>query len=242
MLEFKDFYCERDGEALFSPLNFSLDSGDVVQILPNRHEGGRDAFMAAGETRYFPPAGVRYTFNVAAPGGLAKVVAIASRQPLDTRTLASFGSEGDLNATAQLGEDGFVQAMAIVVRPLPQESWVTDAAQFHVGARPEPVAPRPAPTVAPLNAYLGLMPYPSSTVTRQKNDGRDSESTFTTDARLGTVYTHLHEQLDAAGWRRTDLERDDEEIEAEYRRGRESFEFELKAEGRGRFVLEIDFD
>jgi len=222
---------------------FSVSSrGDVVQILPNRHEGGRDAFMAAGETRYFPPAGARYTFNVAAPGGLAKVVAIASRQPLDTRTLASFGSEGDLHATAQLGEGGFVQAMAIVVRPLPQESWVTDAAQFHVGARPEPTAPRPAPTVAPLNAYLGLMPYPSSTVTRQKNDGRDSESTFTTNARLRDVYEHLHQQLVRNGWRRTDLDRDDDEIEAEYRRDRFKFELELEAKSRNRFVIEIDFD
>ena len=135
-----------------------------------------------------------------------------------------------------------MQAMAIVVRPLPQESWVTDAAQFHVGARPEPVAPRPAPTVEPLNAYLGLMPYPSSTVTRQKNDGRDSESTFTTNARLRDVYEHLHQQLVRDGWRRTDLDRDDDEIEAEYRRDRLKFELELEAKSRNRFVLEIDFD
>lgn len=46
MLEFKDFYCERDGEALFSPLNFSLNTGDVVQILgPNG--AGKTTFLRA---------------------------------------------------------------------------------------------------------------------------------------------------------------------------------------------------
>lgn len=46
MLEFKDFYCERDGEALFSPLNFSLSTGDVVQILgPNG--AGKTTFLRA---------------------------------------------------------------------------------------------------------------------------------------------------------------------------------------------------
>src|SRR5690606_29237439 len=101
---------------------FSVSStGEVVQILPNRFAEGRDAFLAAGETRYFPPAGARYTFAVDAPGGLAKVIAVASRQPLDTRTLASFGSERDFLATSRPGEEGFARALSIVVRPLPQE-------------------------------------------------------------------------------------------------------------------------
>ena len=222
---------------------FSVSAGgDVVQILPNRHAGGGDAFMAAGETRHFPPAGARYTFNVAAPHGLAKVVAISSKQPLDTRTLASFRNEGDLHATAQLGQEGFIEAMAIVVRPLPQDSWVSAAAEFYVGSRPQPVAPRPAPTMEPLNAYLGLMPYPNSTVTRQKSDRKDSESSFTSSARLRDIYDHFHRQLVQNGWRRTDLDRDDDEIEAEYRRGREKFELELEAKNRNRFELEIDFD
>lgn len=217
-------------------------SGEIVQILPNRMSPGQGEFLAAGETRYFPPTGANYTFDVGGPSGLAKVIAISSRQPLDTRTLASFRSESDFLATSQLGEEGFARALAIVVLPLPQESWVTATAQFHVGPRPPQEPPRARPTVEPLNSYLDLMPYPRSTVTRQKQGGKDSESTFTTGARLRDVYEHFHRQLVRDGWRRTDLDRDDDEIEAEYRRGRVKFELELERKGRDRYVLDIDFD
>jgi hypothetical protein len=93
-----------------------------------------------------------------------------------------------------------------------------------------------------LNAYLGLLPYPGSDVTRVRDGGRDSSATFTASARLRDVYEYFHEQLVRDGWRRTDLDVDDDEIEAEYRRGRDSFELELELEGRNRFELEIDFD
>ena len=222
---------------------FSVSArGEVVQILPNRFAEGRDAFLAAGETRYFPPAGARYEFAVDAPGGLAKVIAVASQEPLDTRTLASFNSERDFLATSRQGEESFARALAIVVRPLPQEAWVTATAQYHVGERPAPVRPPSRPKVEPLNAYLNLMPYPGSNVTRQKGGRRDSQSTFTSDARLRDIYEHFHQQLTRAGWRRTDLDRDDDEIEAEYRRDRLEFDLELEAKGRNRFTLEIDFD
>ena len=46
----------------------------------------------------------------------------------------------------------------------------------------------------------------------------------------------------ATGWRRTDIDRDDDEIEAEYRRDRQEFELELERKGGNRFVLDIDFD
>ena len=232
----------RTGESGYVYLFSVSATGEVVQILPNRLDGGRDAYLAAGETRYFPPAGARYTFSVDPPGGLAKVIAVASREPLETRTLASFDSERDLLATSQLGEEGFARALSIVVRPLPQESWVTDTAQYYVATRAAPEPPRRRPAAEPLNAYLDLMPYPGSTVTRQQGGRRDSESSFTSNARLRDIYEHFHDQLVRSGWRRTDLDRDDDEIEAEYRRGRMEFELELEARGRNRFTLEIDFD
>lgn len=57
--------------------------------------------------------------------------------------------------------------------------------------------PRPAE-----EGFLVLMPCPGSTATRQKNDGRDSESAFTTDTRLRDVYEHFHQRLVRDGWRR----------------------------------------
>ena len=288
-------------------------SGEIVQILPNRYDdGGRDPFVRAGVTRTFPPQGSRYAFVVEVPTGLAKVIAVASREPLDTNTLASFTSERSFTATSHLGEVGFARALSIIVEPLPQDSWVTATALYYVGRRPaqgafgtiavtsrpvsaevfvdgafagftplrygagpgsyevevrapghsstretvvvEPdrvsdvdVALRPdarpiAPSAEPINPFLGLLPYPGSEMTRQTVDGRDSETTFTTSARLRDVYEHFHAQLIADGWRRTDLEVEDDEIEAEYRRDGLSFELELERDGRDRFDLEIDFD
>jgi heme exporter protein A len=46
ILEFKNFTCERDGQALFRPLNFSLSSGELVQISgPNG--AGKTTFLRA---------------------------------------------------------------------------------------------------------------------------------------------------------------------------------------------------
>jgi hypothetical protein len=228
---------------------FSLGaSGDVVQVLPNRYDGGgRDNFVRAGATRTFPPAGARYGFVVDGPNGLARVVAVASRSPLDTRTLASFGSDRDFVASSSLGDDGFARALSIVVQPLPLETWVTATARYRVGllraSEPRVGSPPPAaPRVEPINAYLGLLPYPGSVVMERAGGGRDSETAFATTARLGDVYAHFHEQLVRDGWRRIDLDVDDDEIEAEYRRSGVTFELELEYEGRDRYELEIDFD
>lgn len=180
-------------------------------------------------------------FNIAPPRGLSKVVAVASKSQLDTSQLARFQLEADF-ATSNIGEQGFIQSFAIVVRPVPQQGWVSDTALYHVGAQSAPVLPQPQPVVNLLNDYLGLSAYPGSTVTRVKRDGRDSESTFTTTARLRDVYEHLHQQLVRDGWRRTEIDRDDDEIEAEYRRDRQEFELELERKGGNRFVLDIDFD
>jgi hypothetical protein len=110
--------------------------GEVVQILPNRFDdAGGDAFVRAGTTRTFPPSGARYTFNVAPPGGLAKVIGVASRRPLDVTTLATFRSERDL-ATSDIGEEGFARALRIIVNPLPQTEWVSSTALYYVGTRP----------------------------------------------------------------------------------------------------------
>jgi hypothetical protein len=293
---------------------FSVGAGgEIVQILPNRYDAaGRDTFVRAGATRTFPPPDARYRFAVEPPAGVAKVIAVASRQPLDTRTLAAFRSERDLLASSRLGEEGFARALSIVVQPLPQDSWVTATALYYVGAPPAQgaygtidVTSQPAraevyldgefvgftplrygarpgrygvevrlagydvarevvrvqpdrasdvrvelqairvasePAGQPLHAYLGLYPCPGWEVTRTSGGRRDSTATFTSPERLRDVYACLHEQLTRAGWRRTDLEVDSDEIEAEYRRDREEFELELESKGRGRYELEIDFD
>jgi hypothetical protein len=113
-------------------------NGDVTQIFPNRYDSNN--YLGAGETRTLPPSGARYVFNIAPPRGLSKVIAVASKWELDTRQLASFQRENDIFAQSTIGEQGFIQNFAIIVRPVPQQSWVTDTALYYVGNRPEQAA------------------------------------------------------------------------------------------------------
>src|SRR5690606_37318468 len=106
-------------------------SGEVTQIFPNRFDSQNR--VSAGQTITLPPSGARYVFNIAPPRGLSKVIAVASRTQLDTSQLASFRNETDLFAMSNIGEQGFAQSFAIIVNPIPQESWVTDTALYSVG-------------------------------------------------------------------------------------------------------------
>lgn len=126
--------------------------GGVNQILPNNLDvDGQDNFVRAGETKYFPPQGAAYAFTVNAPEGLDKVIAVASEQPLDTSTLATFESDPNF-ASSQLGEEGFADALSVIVTPLPQEDWVSDTALFYVGS---------AEAATPLYGTLSVTSTPS---------------------------------------------------------------------------------
>lgn len=103
--------------------------GSVTQILPNRFDD--ENYLRGGETRTYPPRDAGYVFNVEAPTGLSRVVAVASLRPLDTRQLARFES-GAAFATSDLGQAGFQSAFRIVVEPIPNSSWVTSTAYYDV--------------------------------------------------------------------------------------------------------------
>lgn len=112
-------------------------SGEIVQILPNRFdEAGQNNFVQGGQTKYFPADNADYTFSVEGPRGLDKVIAVASKDPLDTRQLVSFSNNPNF-ASSNSGEESFAQGLSIVVRPKPQDSWVTDTALFYVGSAPQ---------------------------------------------------------------------------------------------------------
>ncbi len=112
-------------------------SGDIQQILPNRYDqSGQNNHLSSGETRTFPPSGANYTFSVEPPRGLSKVIAVASRNRLDTHSLAQFQGN-DPFATGKGGQEGFVQNFSIVVKPVPQQDWVTDTALYYVGNQPQ---------------------------------------------------------------------------------------------------------
>lgn len=132
---------------------FNVRSDSTVnQILPNNYDAdGQNNFVRAGETKYFPPQGAAYAFQLDAPEGLDKVIAVASRTQLDTSTLASFAADPNF-ASSQLGEQGFAEALSIIVEPLPQADWVSDTALIYVGSTAPP---------APLYGTISVTSEPS---------------------------------------------------------------------------------
>ena len=127
----------RSSEAAYVYLFNVRSNGEIVQILPNRFdEAGQDNYLQAGQTKKFPAEDAPYTFNVDGPRGLDKVIAVASKEPLDTSQLASFTNDPNF-ASSNQGEQSFAQGLSIVIRPKPQDSWVTDTALFYVGNEPQ---------------------------------------------------------------------------------------------------------
>jgi hypothetical protein len=215
-------------------------TGEVIQILPNRYDqDGQNNYLQAGETKYFPPRGARYAFNVDGPNGLDKVIAVASRSQLDTRQLADFTGTGNF-ATSDIGQDGFAQTFSIVVTPIPQEDWVTDTALFYVGSQTvTPTTPAPQPTPQPGTVLFNnpyLLAYPGSSITYI--DGQEAE--FEVGASLTDVYTNFHNQMTQAGWQRVALEIKNNRAQASYQLNGQYVELELKGLGAsGRYRLEI---
>ena len=127
----------RVSEAAYVYLFNVKSNGEIQQILPNRYDqAGQNNYLSAGETKYFPPQDASYTFGIDGPRGLDKVIALASKEQLDARQLADFSADPNF-ATSSQGEESFAQTLSIVVRPKPQESWVTDTALFYVGSAPQ---------------------------------------------------------------------------------------------------------
>ncbi|WP_034346334.1 DUF4384 domain-containing protein [Deinococcus misasensis] len=112
---------------------FNVDaSGHVDMILPNKYAGGGN-FVKANTTKVFPDAKDQFTFEIAAPYGLNKVLALASKTQLDLNTLARFESQqsgfADVNAS---GQKQLAQKLSIIVKPIPQDNWITDTAFYDV--------------------------------------------------------------------------------------------------------------
>ncbi len=133
---------------------FNVDpNGQVDMILPNRYASGAN-FVKANTVKAFPANGDPFTFDIAAPYGLNKVLALASLTPLNTSSIANFtNSQSNFAVSNVQGQQQLAQALSIVVNPVPQQSWITDVAFYNVaygastGAAPVYTQPQPAPVV-----------------------------------------------------------------------------------------------
>jgi hypothetical protein len=109
-------------------------NGEISPILPNPYD--RDNFLRAGETRRYPPVGARYEFTIDGPEGQHRVLAVASRRPLNIGNII----DSSLRPLVR-GADALGRAIAIVVAPVPDQDWTTDVAFFTVGrAQPIPIS------------------------------------------------------------------------------------------------------
>lgn len=121
--------------------------GIVRQFFPNRVDGIDDALVQASRGLRVPPEGARYRLSVEPPYGVGRVIALASRVPLDTRTLASLVDARPAAASpgTPCGDDcvaadakpfaDFERALAIIVQPLASWDWGTDVVRYRVQPR-----------------------------------------------------------------------------------------------------------
>lgn len=120
---------------------FNVDpDGGVDLILPNTFSDGAN-YLRAGEVRAFPGAQDAFSFNITAPYGVNKVLALASEVPLNLDDMVDFQSQSaqatgfaDIQLT---GQTQLAQALSIVVHPLSQTSWVSNVALYNVSDDPE---------------------------------------------------------------------------------------------------------
>ncbi|MCV5951388.1 DUF4384 domain-containing protein, partial [Escherichia coli] len=76
----------------------------------------------------FPPVGARYEFTIDGPEGQHRVLALASKRPLNVGSII----DSSLRPLVR-GADALGRAIAIVVDPIPDQEWVTDVTFFTVG-------------------------------------------------------------------------------------------------------------
>ncbi len=111
---------------------FNVDpSGHIDQILPNRLGGSN--FLKAGAVKVFPGPNDNFTFDISAPYGVNKVLALASVTALNLSQLSGFASGNPLAQVNVQGQQRLAQALSIVVKPIEQDNWVTFTVQYTVG-------------------------------------------------------------------------------------------------------------
>jgi len=205
---------------------FNVDpQGQVDMILPNRFQGGAN-FLKANTVKAFPSAGDPFTFDIAAPYGVNKVLALASRTPLNLDQIASFRSQNSFASVSVSGQQGLAQALSIVVSPVPQTSWVTDTA-FYAVAAPTAAAPlraAPAPAPAPVASQPAPAPRTAQalSVTVQPKSpwgaAREWSALVENQADLRAVHDRYAAYLRAEGYTLTELKSKPSEVKSEYRR------------------------
>ncbi|MFB9992806.1 DUF4384 domain-containing protein [Deinococcus oregonensis] len=218
---------------------FNVDpQGQVDLILPNGYAGGAN-FLKANAVKVFPSNGDAFTFTIAAPYGLNKVLAVASKTALNIDQIAKVragqNSFAPVSPTAQ-GPERLAQALSIVVNPVPQNSWDSATAFYNVAqgsvapVRPVPVQPvQPAP-VRPVPVQPApVQPGYSVGVAR---------SSFTSNRSLTDVNNEYVNRLRGEGFTLVSSRLTGNHIRSEFKSSRGTASLEVKQRGN-RFDVTI---
>ena len=219
--------------------------GSIDQILPNRYASGAN-FVKANTTKVFPGSGDGFTFDIAGPYGVNKVLAMASTTPLNLDKISQFKSGQPFADVTVKGQNNLAQALSIVVNPVPQDSWVTDTAYYNVarssGFTPPPAAlnPQPSRPNPIVNIIINIQPY-GSVAAQSVNVDRGYTAQFEAGSSLNDVYTHYERQLLRQGYTLQDRSQRGNHIDGSYARGGVGARLSVKQLGR-RFEVQLERD
>ncbi|MFC3860834.1 DUF4384 domain-containing protein [Deinococcus antarcticus] len=204
---------------------FNVDpQGQVDMILPNGYTGGSN-FVKANTTKVFPQPGAGFTFDIAAPYGLNKVLAVASTTQLNMNDIATFRTQNSFANVNVQGQQQLAQALSIVVNPVPQNTWTSDTAYYNVVARstyvqPAPVRPAPVRPAPVRPAPVRPAPVrPAPVYSDQWITVPSWNATFTSQYSLQNVHEQYANQLRAQGYRLVTIREYSNTLRSEWTRG-----------------------
>ncbi|GGJ38446.1 DUF4384 domain-containing protein [Deinococcus roseus] len=218
---------------------FNVDpDGRVDMILPNKYAGGGN-FIKANVTKTFPDRNDPFEYEITAPYGTNKVLALASKTQLNVNDIARFQS-GQSNGFAQSnvqGQEQLAQKLSIIVKPIPQDNWITATTLYKVVGGV--VAPPPAPSYGDVH----LSNYPGARVSVQSKKNDRLVLDFTTADETDSVWDFYQHDLENQGYRLVSLNQKKNDVDARFTRkgGQEddTITVKLKFKNKGRYSLEL---
>jgi uncharacterized protein with LGFP repeats len=115
---------------------FGVNSqGEISLFVPNGYDGPRGNFVRAGTRTVFPGQGAEYTLTVGGPRGQDRILALASRTPLDLTEIASVAGEQGFSSVTVQGEAQLGEVLSGAVSTLGPQDWVSTVLYYGVGVR-----------------------------------------------------------------------------------------------------------
>lgn len=139
-------------------------AGEISLFVPNGYYGPQGNFVAAGQRTVFPGQGAQYTLTVGGPRGQDRILALASRFPLDLSEVASFAGSQGFGAVTVQNETQLGQVLSGAVSGLGDQDWVTAVTYYGVGVRgqgnPQATGPIPVPIIVVVTPPAPIQPAP----------------------------------------------------------------------------------